>query len=200
MGVCATACLRMPDFVDNWWEALNFELQLFYGIAIVSLIVLAVQVALSLLFGMDHDMDAMGAEHDTGMGIFSVRGITAFFTGFGWTGVICTKQGLGLPLTVALSLVVGTAMMVAIYAMMRAFMRLQSSGTLDYGNAVGQVGTVYVTVPPARRPGGQVETMIQGRLVTAEAIQTGDQPLHPGAKVRIAERMGSSTLLVEPLA
>jgi membrane protein implicated in regulation of membrane protease activity len=192
----------MPDFMNNWWEALNFELQLFYGIAIISLAVLAIQVLLALVFGMDDGADAGGmdvGDHDSGMGIFSIRGVTAFFTGFGWTGVICTKQGLGLPLTLLLALMVGGSLMVAIYLMMRSLIRLQSSGTLDYGNAVGQMGTVYLTIPPVQRSGGQVETMIQGRLVTAEALQKGRAPLQPGTKVKVVERIGSTTLIVEPL-
>jgi hypothetical protein len=83
--------------------------------------------------------------------------------------------------------------------MMRSFMRLQSDGNIDYSNAVGQLGTVYVTIPPVQRAGGQVETMIQGRLITTEALQKGSQPLKPGTKVKVVERIGSSTLIVEPL-
>lgn len=189
----------MPDFVDNWWEALNFELQVFYGIAIISLVVLVLQLIMTFFFGLD-DVDGLDpSAHDSGMGIFSVRGVTAFFTGFGWTGVICTEQGVGLPLTLVISLAVGGSLMVSIYLMMRSFMRLQSSGTLDYVNAVGQMGTVYLTVPPLSRAGGQVETMIQGRLVTAEALQKGSAPITPGTKVKVVERIGSSTLVVEPL-
>lgn len=190
----------MPDFINNWWEALNFELQIFYGIAVISLVALVFQAILSVVFGMEHGADAASVgDHDSGMGIFSVRGVTAFFTGFGWTGVICTKQGLSLPVTLALALVVGGALMIGIFLMMRAFLRLQSNGNIDYGNAVGQLGTVYVTIPPVQRSGGQVETMIQGRLVTAEALQKGSQPLQPGTKVKVVARIGSSTLIVEPL-
>lgn len=192
----------MPEFLNNWWDALNFELQVFYGIAIVAMAALIIQAILTMFMGMDDAGGMDGGDmssHDSGLSIFSVRGITAFFTGFGWTGVILTKQGLGLPFTLAVSLVVGTALMILIYVMMRSFMRLQSSGTLDYGNAVGQMGTVYLTIPPVQRSGGQVETMIQGRLVTAEALQKGTTPLSPGTKVKVVERIGSSTLIVEPL-
>lgn len=190
----------MPDFLNTWWENLNFELQIFYGIAIVSLAALFFQVIMSVVFGMEHGADVPDVgDHDSGMGIFSVRGVTAFFTGFGWTGVVCTKQGLVLPVTLAIAFAVGSGLMIGIFLMMRAFMRLQSNGNLDYGNAVGQLGTVYVTIPPVQRSGGQVETMIQGRLVTAEALQKGSQPLQPGTKVKIVERIGSSTLIVEPL-
>lgn len=190
----------MSDFLNNWWEALNFELQMFYGIAIIALVALFFQIILSVVFGMEHGADVPDVgDHDSGMGIFSVRGVTAFFTGFGWTGVVCTKQGLALPVTLAIALAVGGVLMICIFLMMRSFMRLQSNGNIDYGNAVGQLGTVYVTIPPVQRPGGQVETMIQGRLVTTEALQKGSQPLQPGTKVKVVARIGSSTLIVEPL-
>ena len=190
----------MPDFLNNWWENLNFELQIFYAIAVIALIALFFQVIMSVVFGMEHGADVANVgDHDSGMGIFTVRGVTAFFTGFGWTGVVCTNQGLGLPVTLAIAFVVGSGLMIAIFLMMRAFMRLQSNGNIDYGNAVGQLGTVYVTIPPVQRSGGQVETMIQGRLVTVEALQKGSQPLQPGTKVNVVARIGSSTLIVEPL-
>ncbi len=190
----------MISFIDSWWNALNFDLQVFYGIAIVALIILSFQMITTLVFGMD---DATGgidmADHDSGMDIFSVRGITAFFTGFGWTGVICTKRGLDLIPTVAIAFVVGFSLMMIIYLMMRSLMRLQSNGTLDYANAVGQIATVYVTVSPVQRAGGQVEVMIQGRLTTAEALQKGSQPLHPGTKVKVVDKIGATTLIVEPI-
>lgn len=191
----------MISFIESWWDALNFSLQVFYGIAIIALIFLVFQMITTFVFGMD---DASGgvdiSHHDSGMSIFSVRGITAFFTGFGWTGVICTKSGMALIPSVAIAFVVGSSLMLIIYLMMRSLMRLQSSGTLDYSNAVGQIATVYLTISPVQRPGGQVEVMIQGRLVTAEALQKGSQPLSPGTKVKIVDTVGATALLVEPLA
>lgn len=196
----------MPDFINAWWDGLNFELQLFYGIGIVALAALLLQMVLMIFLGFDDAFDlgatdgvALG-DHDSGMSIFSVRGVTAFFVGFGWAGVICLKQGLGLPLSVIIAFLFGLGMMVAIFLMMKSFMRLQESGTLDYGNAVGVIGSTYLTIPPAQGNGGQVEIMIQGRLVTAEALQRGTLPIHPGTKVRVLERIGSSTLVVEPLS
>lgn len=193
----------MPDFINNWWDALNFDLQLFYFIGILGIIALSIQLFLSFFMGMDDGVGGMDAgaigDHDSGISIFSVRGVTAFFVGFGWTGVICTDAGLSLPLSLVISFAVGAVLMVLIFVMMRSFMRLQSSGTLDYANAVGQMANVYVTIPPVQRAGGQVETMIQGRLVTAEALQKGSQPITPGTKVKVVDKIGSSTLIVELL-
>lgn len=191
----------MYEFLQAWWDNLNFNLQIFYGIAIVSLIVLFFQIVMMLVFGMDDGVDAVNvADHDSGMGMFSFRGITAFFTGFGWTGVICTKQGMALPVTVMIAFAVGFVLMLSIFLLMRAFMGLQSSGTLNYSNAVGQVATVYLTILPEHKSGGQIEVMIQGRLVTAEALQKGSTALTPGTKVKVVELMGATALLVEPLA
>lgn len=190
----------MVNFIQSWWDALNFDLQIFYGIAILALIVLCFQMIMTLFFGMDDASSGFDiAHHDSGMGIFSVRGITAFFTGFGWTGVICTKGGLALIPTVIIAFVVGFSLMLIIYLMMRSLMRLQSNGKLDYSNAVGQIATVYITISPVQRAGGQVEVMIQGRLTTVEALQKGSQPLAPGTKVKVVDKIGSSTLIVEPL-
>lgn len=187
----------MPEFIQMWWQPLSFELKFFYAIGIISLSVLAIQVILSLVLGIEGGADV--GDHDSGMGMLSVRGITAFFVGLGWTGVVLMQRGMAMPLAIGISLVVGFGMMVAIYFMMRSLMKLEHSGSLDYSNAVGQMGTVYVTIPPVKQPGGQVETMIQGRLVTAEALQRGSQPLTPGSKVQVVEKVGTSTLIVEPV-
>jgi len=189
--------MQMPEIIQTWWEPLSFGLKFFYAIGIISLSVLAIQVALSLFVGIEGGVDI--GDHDSGMGMLSVRGITAFFVGLGWAGVVMMQRGMALPFVIGISLVVGFGMMVAIYVMMRSLMKLESSGSLDYSNAVGQMGTVYVTIPPVKRPGGQVETMIQGRLVTAEALQRGSQPLKPGTKVQVVEKVGASTLIVEPV-
>ena len=191
----------MKEFLDSWWDALNFELQIYYGIAILAMFSLMIQLFLSLFMGLgDGDVDMGADHHGSGLSIFSVRGVTAFFLGFGWAGVICTKAGLGTLPTVAIAVAAGGALMMAIFFIMLSLLRMQSSGTLDYQNAVGQTGTVYVTIPPGQRSGGQVETLIQGRLVTAEALQRGDEPLAPGTKVRVVEKIGGSTLIVEPLS
>ena len=79
-------------------------------------------------------------------------------------------------------------------------LRLQSSGNLEYGNAVGTVGTVYSTIPAAEAGSGQLEVMVQGRLITAEARTQSSPALKPGTQARVIALVGQSTLLVEPLS
>jgi hypothetical protein len=184
---------------DSWWDALNLELRVFYGIGLIALFVLLIQLALSIFGGMDeHDFDHSG-DHSSGLSFFSIRGVTAFFVGFGWTGVIALNAGWGLIGAIAAGMAVGCALMLGIFLLMTSMLRLQSSGTLNFANAVGQVATVYITVPAGQKAGGQVELMLQGRLTMADALSRGDAPLHPGSKVTVIDKIGHSTLIVEPL-
>lgn len=189
--------------MELWWQALNLELQIFYGIGILALLALALQFILLIFGGLDDATDLGDAggigDHGSGLGIFSFRGITAFFLGFGWTGIIVMEDGHSLALAIVLGLLVGTILMVAIFLLMRSMIRLQSNGTLDYRNAVGEVATVYVTVPAEGKSGGQIEVMIQGRLSVAEALNKGANAIAPGTKVKVVETVGRSTLVVEPL-
>jgi len=184
----------------EWWDAIQLERQIFYGIGIVSLLLLLLQLGLSLIGAeLDH-FDLPGAgEHGSGASILSIRSVTAFFTGFGWVGAICLNRGMSLPMSILVAVTAGAVLMFSTYFLMLGMLALQSSGTLDYKNALAQVGTVYSTIPAARSHAGQVEVMIQGRYVTAEAFTTHPKPLKPGAKVRVTELIGTSTLLVEPL-
>ncbi len=185
--------------MTDWWHALQFERQIFYAIGIISLGALLLQLALSLLGAeFDHDLPGAG-EHGSGVGVLSIRSVTAFFAGFGWIGAICLKAGLNLPMAILIAMAGGAALMFATYFLMVGMMSLQASGTLDYRNAIDQVGTVYSTVPPGDSGPGQVEVMVQGRFITAEAFSSSPDPLKPGAKVRVTGLIGTGTLQVEPL-
>ena len=78
----------------DWWDSLQLERQIFYGIGIVSLLLLLLQLGLSIIGAeLDHfDLPGSG-EHGSGASVLSIRTVTAFFTGFGWVGVICLNRG-----------------------------------------------------------------------------------------------------------
>jgi membrane protein implicated in regulation of membrane protease activity len=187
--------------MTSWWEVLTIELQIFYGIGILSLGFLVIQLFMTLL-GLAGDMDGVpdgDADHSSGLSLISIRTITAFFVGFGWTGVIAIKAGLPFVLAMGISLVIGLVFMFGIYFLMLMMLRMQDSGTLDFQNAIGEVGTVYVTIPAQRSGCGQVEVMIQGRLHVAEALSSTTEVLSPQQKIKVVGLVGRSTLLVEPL-
>lgn len=186
--------------MQSLWQSLNLELQIFYGVGILALLILIIQLVLSFFGGDADSMDGGFDAHGDGLGVFSIRGVAGFFTGFGWTGAVLLRSGHSLVVAIIGGLIVGLGFMFVIFFMMRSMMRLQSSGTLDYNNAIGEVATVYVTVPADAKAGGQIEVMVQGRLITAEAIYRGASSIAPGSKVQVVEKVGNSTFIVTPLS
>jgi len=181
-----------------WWDSLDTALQVFYAVAIATSIAMVLQLLL-MVFGFD-DADAdVDAEHGTGVGLLSMRTVTAFFTGFGWAGVASLEAGKTLPFTLVVAVAVGTALMFGVFSLMRGLYALRYSGTLDYANAIGQVGSVYLRIPAAMAGPGQIEVMIQGRLCVVEALTRVQRELPRQARVRVVETVGQNTLVVEPI-
>jgi membrane protein implicated in regulation of membrane protease activity len=190
--------------MSDWWNSLLIEKQIFYAIGLFSLAVLLLQILLTLVGVGHHDADFSGHidhDHDTGMGLLTVRTVTAFFVGFGWAGVIMLNKGYPMIVAIAAGAGTGLVFLLATAFLIRNLLRLQSSGgNIDYNNAIGVVGTVYVTIPGAETGGGQVEVNIQGRLMTVGAYTKTASALRPNSKVKVVGLVGGSTLLVEPLS
>jgi hypothetical protein len=111
---------------------------------------------------------------------------------------LASKSGLSLLASVAISTTVGLTAMVAVALLMRVLYSLGSEGTLDYANAVGQVGNVYLPIPAAMAGNGQVEVRVQGRLCTVRAFTRSNQRLPNRLPVRVVGVIDQQTLLVEP--
>ncbi|MFO7610271.1 MAG: hypothetical protein R6X35_13980 [Candidatus Krumholzibacteriia bacterium] len=198
--------------MGEWWGGLDFGLQVFYGIGILASIVLVIQLVLTLFGadggdpGFDADLDLGGdgglgdvADHGSGLHILSTRTVIAFLAGFGWTGVIVLQAGKGMASAVLIAVGVGIILMLSVFWLMQGLYSLRQSGSLDYRNAVGQVGTVYVRVPPAGQGTGQIQVLVQGRLATVAAAGRGAEAIAGGEKVRVTGLAGANTLEVEGL-
>jgi hypothetical protein len=188
--------------MTEWWNSLLIERQIFYAIGLFSLAVLLLQILLTLV-GVGHhgDVDLSGhGDHDSGIGLLTVRTVTAFFVGFGWTGAIMLNHGYSIAVAIVAGTATGAAFLLTTWFLIRNLLRLQSSGgNIDYNNAIGFVGTVYTTIPAAEAGGGQLEMTIQGRLMMAEAYTKATWDLKPNSKAKVIALIGRSTLLVEPL-
>ena len=183
----------------DWW--INLEpkgMQTFVTIGLISSAVLFIQMIAILVGGAfdvpDFDLD-VGEGGATGM--FSIRGVGAFFTGFGWTGAAVLAGGHSLTLAIISASVVGVSVLVGFVAMMRWLHGLRSEGTIDYKNAVGQVGSVYVPIPANRQGIGQVEVLVQGRMSTVRALTDNSQRIDNRTAVLVTGVIDERTLLVE---
>jgi hypothetical protein len=192
---------KLFPHMSGWWNSLLIEKQIFYAIGIFSLAVLLLQILLTLVGVGHHDADFSGhGGHESGMGLLTVRTVTAFFVGFGWAGVIMLNKGYSMIVAIGTGAATGVAFLLATAFLIRNLLRLQSSGgNVDYNNAIGLVGTVYVTIPGAEVGGGQVELNIQGRLMMVAAYTKSVSALRPNTKIKVIGLIGGSTLLVEPL-
>jgi hypothetical protein len=188
--------------VELWWTELAIAHKVFYAIAIATSAVLVLQLILSF-FGLDGDadadFDAGDAGHGGGVGILSVRTVTAFFTGFGWGGVAALEAGIALIPSVLLAVAAGGVLMGAVFALMRGLYAMRYSGTLDYTNAIGAAGSVYLPVPAAMAGPGQIEVRVQGRLCVVQAFTRAPAKIPNRARVRVVDVLDQQTLLVEPL-
>jgi serine/threonine protein kinase len=190
----------------DWWSSLSTALQAFYIIAFLGTGVALVQSLFMLLgIGM-HELPAAEiphgdglTEHGSGLQALSLRTITAFLTGFGWVGVVTLASGGALHLAVPLALIAGLAFARLLLWLMSSMYRLGHDGSVNYANAVGHVGTVYLSIPEGNSAGGQVELLVQGRMAMVSAISHGAVSIRPGTKIRVVGLADRTTLIVTPL-
>jgi hypothetical protein len=182
----------------------------FLACAAVGGVVLVVQLVLGVL-GLGHGAhDAPGDvshdlahdpshEHPThgsaGLNLLSVRGLAAGLAFFGLAGAAALAGGRPLGLAVGLGLASGLAAAVAVALLMRAMLRLESDGTVRIDGAVGQLGTIYISVPGNRSGAGKVHLTLQDRLVEYQAV-TSDEPLAPGTPVLVVDVVDTDTVSV----
>lgn len=197
--------------MQDWWNTLSLEQQIFYSIGILSTFIVLIQTALMLFTGDGGDggdidipdaSDVTGdatPEHPGDLHVLSTRTVTAFFVGFGWTGVICLKRNLSFELAVLLSLLAGLIFMFVIFYLMKGLYSLRASGNVNYANAIGQIGTVYIPIPPQQSAPGQVELLIQGRIRFVQAFTNHSEKIPSNSRVKIVGMIDQGTLMVEPL-
>lgn len=147
----------------------------------------------------DHDVhhDSMPHDHDAGLRVFTFRGFIAFFTIFGWGGLALMKLGSGAIVALIISIILGSLFMLLDAVIMRAVIKMQSDGTVDYRNAVGEVGSVYIPIPPNREGSGKITVIIQERLCECDAVTDENSKLKTGTDVVVTGLADSDTLIVE---
>ena len=82
------------------------------------------------------------------LGVLTFRSVAAALTFFGLTGLTSAVNLQHEPgLSLVLALAGGAAALFGVAYLMRTLHRLKSDGTIHIERAVGQSGTVYLTVP-----------------------------------------------------
>lgn len=191
--------------MSEWWGGLSFEQQVYYSLAIVATLMVGIQTLMLLIAGTDlaeaGDFDMDGPEdHPSGIQLLSSRTVFGFLLGFGWTGVIVSATSPRPEYTAVAATLVGFLFGGAIFYLMRLLNSLKHSGTLDYENALGEVGTVYLPIPAGMGGTGRIQVVVQGRMKEVQALTRHRERLENRARVRVVELLDDNTLIVEPLS
>lgn len=189
----------------GFWNHLTAIERFFYIMAVPSTFILIIQTILTLL-GFDHgdmadgaDIDAGGDADDVpddGFQLISIRTVVAFFSLFGWTGVVLAKTGLHIAAVIIFSGLAGLCGMLVVAGILYVVSRLQEEGNLDINNAVGKSATVYLTIPEKRGGTGKVHVVVQERLTELLAVTDDDESIPSGAGVLITDTVDGSTVVV----
>jgi hypothetical protein len=184
-----------------WEFYMNYEpaMRTFVGIGAVSSLVLFIQMIVILIGGSDLDFELGEVGEGGATGIFSIRSIGSFFTGFGWTGAMFMQNGHSVGVATLAATVVGSLILAGFLSLMRWLHSFKTDGTVNYKNAIGNVGSVYIPIPPNRKGMGQIQVEVQGRLSVINAISDNEEKIENRTAVRVKSLVDTRTLLVETL-
>jgi len=148
---------------------------------------------------IDGDMDGVG-DSDMDFQFLTVQGITSFFMMFGLVGLamLHTLPEGPTQTTWSFGAATGAGMLsLVIMGKLTAMLfSLQSSGTLDLKNAIGQEGTIYLTIREGDT--GKVRVELQGRLKVFEARSADGSELATDCRVRVTSVVSGNVFIVEP--
>jgi hypothetical protein len=190
-----------------WWQSLSLFEQITFSVALAASGIIFIFLILMVfgIDGSDYDGD-FGAEMDfindepltgiSGLRILTVRGVLVFIAIGCWLGFILFKP-TG-PLFAVLIGALGGVIAAYLQALaFRASLKLESSGNIDYRNAIGKEGTVYLRIPKSRSGKGKVTVVIQERFTEVDAVTDELEDLLPKSLVEITGLEDNLTVQVK---
>ncbi len=180
--------------------------QTYWYIALIGSAIFLIIFVMTFIGGgdadMEADMDAAEGGDDGGVGFqfFTFKNVVAFFTIFGWAGIVCIDNGYSRMITIVISSISGLLMMIATSFLFFWMGKMAQSGTLKIKNAVGAIGEVYLPIGANRSKIGKVQIKVQGALRELEAITDADEELKTTTLVKVVEVVSAELLLVETIS
>lgn len=186
----------------EWFSGLDTFSQFYWIIALIGSMVFLF-IVITTLLGVEGggDIDDVDTSIDTDTGIefqfITLKNLIGFFTIFGWAGIACIGEGFSKPITVLISVIAGLVMMTIMAAMFHYMKKLTDSGTLNYNNALGAVGEVYLTIGANRSRMGKVSVRVQGTLRELEALTDSFSELKSGTIIKVVDVTSNGVLIVD---
>lgn len=188
--------------MTDFFEGMSNLEQTYWYVALIGSAIFVVIFILTFVGGGDVDMDLADGGGDGGVGFqfFTFKNVVAFFTIFGWTGIICLDNGISYPITIVISSFAGLIMMLLTSLLFFWMAKMAESGTLKISNAIGVIGEVYLPIGANRSKLGKIQIKVQGSLRELEAITDAEEDLETTTIIKVIEVVSSELLLVEKLS
>ena len=177
--------------------------QIYWCIALPFSVLFLIQIVLTFFVGdlhMEADGDAdvaVETDHGIDFQFITLKNLIAFFTIFGWAGIACLDGGMGLGVTLLISSGCGIFTMAIMSSIIYFMGKLTDDGTLKMDNAIGKIGSVYLTIPAKRGGFGKVQIKVQG-FRTLDAMTDHEENIKSGAVIEVEEILNDEILLVKP--
>jgi hypothetical protein len=184
----------------SWWGQMSPLEHVYWIISIAASVVLAIQLVLAFVSGLDFHMGSDLGAHGGDLNLphfqlLTIRNVVGFSAVFGWVGLAMIHAHASTALTIAVSFVCGLCMMAIMTAMFLGLSRLQSSGNLEVSSAKGKDAKVYLAIPPARKSGGKIELVLQGKVVELDALTDQAEQIPTGAFVTVKDIINNQALV-----
>lgn len=183
-----------------WWDGLSTIAKIYWIIALPSTLFFLIQLIMTFVGGdADHDTDTDHSMDTDGVGfhLFTVKNLIAFFTLFAWSGLACIEGGFALATILIISSISGFVMMLIMASLFYYISQFAYSGTMDFKNAIGQTGDVYLSIPPKKSGVGKVQVKVQGALRTLDAMTEDPEKIKTGTLIQVTEITTNNILLVK---
>ena len=171
----------------------------YWASAIIGGVLFLFRTALLFIGGDVGDAEADGeisdGDSDISFKLLSLQGLTAFFMMFGLSGLAFVSSGLADVWSTLGGAAIGLFSVWVLRYIFSIFLRLQSDGTIQLKNAIGQSGVVYLRIPA--KGTGQVQVSVQGGLKIFDAQSSSEEEIPTGENVLVVDIIGENLLIVE---
>jgi len=148
--------------------------------------------------GPGTDVDAVHADADVAFQVVSFQGTVAFFMMLGWVSLAMLKSvGLGTAASIGIGVAAGLVANFVFARAFQAFKRMQSSGTMNLKNAIGEEGEVYLTIK--ENEPGKVRVAVQEHLKVFDAVSDDGSEIPTSTRVIVVRVVKGNTMVVKRL-
>jgi len=210
------------NYMAEWWGSYTAFQQVMFIIASTATIIMIIFLIL-MLFGIhgeefdgadvssfDHDLsgddlDASGQgdlfndeplSAFSGLRLLTLRGILAFLSVGGWVALLMNTSA-GIFWSIFVGILSGATASFLLALAFKQAMRLESVGNVQYVNAIGKKGSVYIKIPANFAGKGKINLTLQERFVEVDAMTNDESDLKPGTSVIVTGLKDETTLIVK---